>query len=849
MSETENIRNQQNQDSQKNKIQDGQDEQVPNKPEISNDKKSNSEAKQQNLEESKLEAPKNKTIGQYVLGKKLGVGTFGKVKLGTHILTKQPVAIKILEKSKIIDVTDVERVSREIHILKLVRHPHIMQLYEIIETPKHIFLVTEYCSGGELFDYIVKNVRLKESEACKIFQEIIGAIEYIHKLQVVHRDLKPENLLLDENKNIKTVDFGLSNTYKKNELLKTACGSPCYAAPEMIAGKKYESVLVDIWSCGVILFALLCGYLPFEDKNTSQLYKKILNGQYEIPDFVSPKAKDLLKKVLNTDPTTRYNFEDIKKHPWYSVYQRPYPIPPGIIVGYNRIPIDYKILKELQKYEINLDYAQKCIDANKHNNVTTTYHLLLRKHLMEGGKSEADLNSPNFDITLLEPKPRPSKSYYKQAGMNDGQNNKMGENKLIGKSQDYMRIRSSNSMQHNQQHQQINRNQEKSVDNIQNVKQPRNFIIQAQHQQNSILNTSQNQQHLNSQDLQQLQQVQIQQQEQKQQYQQQKNLHLNYQRPQNNVYPKTTMNAGNNNRIKYSHNQNNNNIINTYQTPSQQQQQYNINKNLNDVFDKQLSQASQKSNLNKDQNQYTSQRPDSRSIKKAGQNPYIPGKIGSQQQKRHQRSNTQNYNINGPGSNNNTFAIPYTSKNQQIIPVSRQNRKRENNMSMDYAHGNQNNYYVNGATVKNQKTNSIAGDGVRVNNQVTQGFNNNNYIQQKQDYQNNHPATLMLNQQNIESPVNEINRSLLNATAIYSSKNNTTVHYNQHNSSFNYGGNNYGNSVKGSYSVKANKGMNGLNMSNINYTNNNTNTNNNNNNVNLKGNKGGNQNYKQKYRI
>ena len=138
----------------------------------------------------------------------------------------------------------------------------------------------EYCSGGEVFEQIVKTNRLKEKEASKFFQDIVSGVEYLHRLRIVHRDLKPENLLLDNFKNIKIVDFGLSNTYKKNELLKTACGSPCYAAPEMIAGKKYESIKVDIWSCGVILYALLCGSLPFEDQNTSELYKKILGGEY-----------------------------------------------------------------------------------------------------------------------------------------------------------------------------------------------------------------------------------------------------------------------------------------------------------------------------------------------------------------------------------------------------------------------------------------------------------------------------------------------------------------------------------------------------------------------------------------
>lgn len=175
----------------------------------------------------------------------------------------------------------------------------------------------EYASGGELFDYIVKNTRLKEKEACKYFQQIISGIEYLHELGIVHRDLKPENLLLDHEKNIKLVDFGLSNTYSPGKTLSTACGSPCYAAPEMIAGLEYFGAKVDVWSCGVILYAMICGYLPFEDPDTNQLYKKILKGRYSLPDFVSREGTDMLQRVLNTDPDTRFTETQIKKHRWY----------------------------------------------------------------------------------------------------------------------------------------------------------------------------------------------------------------------------------------------------------------------------------------------------------------------------------------------------------------------------------------------------------------------------------------------------------------------------------------------------------------------------------------------------
>lgn len=236
----------------------------------------------------------------------------------------------------------------------------------------------EYASGGELFDYIVSKSRLDELEACRFFQQIISGVEYIHKLGVVHRDLKPENLLLDSNKNIKIVDFGLSNTHRPGELLQTACGSPCYAAPEMIAGKKYVGSKVDLWSCGVILFAMISGYLPFEDPNTSELYKKILNCDYEIPSWVTNLTEDMIKCILNTDPEGRYTITQIRKHSWFKQVHSECSL--GILIGYNPIPINKDILNKLLQYNFDLEHTQKCIEANKHNHITTTYYLLLKKH-------------------------------------------------------------------------------------------------------------------------------------------------------------------------------------------------------------------------------------------------------------------------------------------------------------------------------------------------------------------------------------------------------------------------------------------------------------------------------------
>ena len=249
------------------------------------------------------------------LGKTLGQGTFGKVREGTHLLTHEKVAIKILEKEKINDQADINRVMREIQILKIVRHPNIVQLYEIIETSKQLFLIMEYAPGGELFDHIVKKKRLQDGEACRFFHQILAGIEYLHGNKICHRDLKPENLLLDENMNIKIVDFGLSNTYKNSsDTLKTACGSPCYASPEMIAGKRYSGLDTDLWSLGVILYAMTVGYLPFEDPDTNKLYKKILSCDYLVPGYVTKPAKDMMKRILQVDPKKRFKIDEIKKH-------------------------------------------------------------------------------------------------------------------------------------------------------------------------------------------------------------------------------------------------------------------------------------------------------------------------------------------------------------------------------------------------------------------------------------------------------------------------------------------------------------------------------------------------------
>mmetsp|Transcript_24326 Transcript_24326/g.75086 ORF Transcript_24326/g.75086 Transcript_24326/m.75086 type:complete len:727 (+) Transcript_24326:63-2243(+) len=217
-----------------------------------------------------------------------------------------------------------EKVKREINILQRCTHPHIIRLYEVIDTPTDIFVVMEYVSNGELFDYIVSKGRLAPDEARHFFHQIISGVEYCHYHQIVHRDLKPENLLLDADNNIKIADFGLSNVMRDGEFLRTSCGSPNYAAPEVISGHLYAGPEVDVWSCGVILYALLCGSLPFDDESIPNLFKKIKSGMYSLPSHLSQLARDLIPRMLVVDPMKRINVPEVRQHAWFQQRLPPY---------------------------------------------------------------------------------------------------------------------------------------------------------------------------------------------------------------------------------------------------------------------------------------------------------------------------------------------------------------------------------------------------------------------------------------------------------------------------------------------------------------------------------------------
>ena len=247
----------------------------------------------------------------------IGKGTFSVVKLGENRITKEKVAIKVMQKSKIINQDDLIRIAREIEMLKKLKHPNVIKIDKILEDSKMFYIIMEYCENGELFNRIVERQRLTEDEAAIFYYQIISGLEYIHKKKIVHRDLKPENLLLAKNDILKIIDFGLSNYSSFNIMLATPCGSPCYASPEMVSGKKYNGFLIDIWSTGIILFAMICGYLPFEDSNNEILFGKILRCKINYPRHVGELPLDLMKKIIVPEPTKRITLQQIKEHPFF----------------------------------------------------------------------------------------------------------------------------------------------------------------------------------------------------------------------------------------------------------------------------------------------------------------------------------------------------------------------------------------------------------------------------------------------------------------------------------------------------------------------------------------------------
>ena len=342
-----------------------------------------------------LESPVINQIGDYIIGEEIGSGAFGKVVLGKHIMTGEKVAIKILEKIVLNQSPEYyDLVKQELSILKIIKHKYIVQLYEILQTQNHIFIIMEYCEGKDIMDYILKKNGLSELESLKYFQQLINALMYLHSQNIAHRDIKIDNLLLDKNKNLKLIDFGLSTKYSNNTLLNQACGTVVYAAPEVLQGYDYHGMMVDVWSSGIVLYGLLSGCLPFYDKDDEINKKLICEGKIYYPDYFNDDVKDLLSHMLEINPLYRYTLQEVKEHSWFN--KMPFYLLPGIIIGYNLIPVDVNILECCEKFNLDKKKVEIAVKENKFNKYSATYYLIVKQLQKRGYQSESDLCSKEF---------------------------------------------------------------------------------------------------------------------------------------------------------------------------------------------------------------------------------------------------------------------------------------------------------------------------------------------------------------------------------------------------------------------------------------------------------------------
>uniref|UniRef100_A0A4W5QVM8 MAP/microtubule affinity-regulating kinase 3 n=1 Tax=Hucho hucho TaxID=62062 RepID=A0A4W5QVM8_9TELE len=337
-------------------------------------------------------------IGNYRLLKTIGKGNFAKVKLARHILTGREVAIKIIDKTQL-NPTSLQKLFREVRIMKILNHPNIVKLFEVIETEKTLYLVMEYASGGEVFDYLVAHGRMKEKEARAKFRQIVSAVQYCHQKKIVHRDLKAENLLLDADMNVKIADFGFSNEFTLGSKLDTFCGSPPYAAPELFQGKKYDGPEVDVWSLGVILYTLVSGSLPFDGQNLKELRERVLKGKYRIPFYMSTDCENLLKRFLVLNPSKRGTLEQIMKDRWINAgleedELKPFMEPEQDITDQKRIDI-------MVEMGYTREEVTESLTRMKYDEITATYLLLGRKST----ELEASDSSSSSNLSLAKARP------------------------------------------------------------------------------------------------------------------------------------------------------------------------------------------------------------------------------------------------------------------------------------------------------------------------------------------------------------------------------------------------------------------------------------------------------------
>nr|XP_046222980.1 MAP/microtubule affinity-regulating kinase 3-like isoform X8 [Oncorhynchus gorbuscha] len=344
-------------------------------------------------------------VGNYRLLKTIGKGNFAKVKLARHILTGREVAIKIIDKTQL-NPNSLQKLFREVRIMKILNHPNIVKLFEVIETERTLYLVMEYASGGEVFDYLVAHGRMKEKEARAKFRQIVSAVQYCHQKHIVHRDLKAENLLLDADMNIKIADFGFSNEFTMGNKLDTFCGSPPYAAPELFQGKKYDGPEVDVWSLGVILYTLVSGSLPFDGQNLKELRERVLRGKYRIPFYMSTDCENLLKRFLVLNPAKRGTLEvredsenQIMKDRWINAGSEEDELKP--FVEPEQDIADQKRIDVMVGMGFSPEEIQESLAKMKYDEITATYLLLGRK----SSELEPSVSTSSSNLSLAKPRP------------------------------------------------------------------------------------------------------------------------------------------------------------------------------------------------------------------------------------------------------------------------------------------------------------------------------------------------------------------------------------------------------------------------------------------------------------
>uniref|UniRef100_A0AAG5DUN1 MAP/microtubule affinity-regulating kinase 3 n=1 Tax=Anopheles atroparvus TaxID=41427 RepID=A0AAG5DUN1_ANOAO len=335
-------------------------------------------------------------IGKYKLLKTIGKGNFAKVKLAKHVPTNKEVAIKIIDKTQL-NPSSLQKLYREVRIMKMLDHPNIVKLFQVIETEKTLYLVMEYASGGEVFDYLVAHGKMKEKEARAKFRQIVSAVQYCHQKRIIHRDLKAENLLLDSEMNIKIADFGFSNEFTPGSKLDTFCGSPPYAAPELFQGRKYDGPEVDVWSLGVILYTLVSGSLPFDGATLKELRERVLRGKYRIPFYMSTDCEVLLKKFLVLNPSKRASLETIMKDKWMNMGYEDDELKPYV----EPLPDlkDQKRIEALVAMGYNRQDIEESLANTMYDDVFATYLLLGRKSTdseSDGSRSGSSLSLRNI---------------------------------------------------------------------------------------------------------------------------------------------------------------------------------------------------------------------------------------------------------------------------------------------------------------------------------------------------------------------------------------------------------------------------------------------------------------------